>query len=79
MVAVHDSRFPSAEGKAETPGAGEVINCINSVCSLPNSQHVVQTLFVVSLRQAYLLVVLWESGPRAALSLAASKLPGAEF
>lgn len=34
MVARHDMRLPSAEGNAETPGAGEVISCISSVCSL---------------------------------------------
>lgn len=34
MVAVHDIRLPSAEGKAETPGAGEVMSCISSVCNL---------------------------------------------
>lgn len=34
IVAVQDMRLPSADGKAETPGAGEVISCINSVCNL---------------------------------------------
>ena len=34
MVAVHDWRLPSADGKAEIPGAADVISCINSVCKL---------------------------------------------
>lgn len=35
MVAVHEVRStPSPEGKAETPGAGEVMSCMSSVCKL---------------------------------------------
>lgn len=34
MVAVQERRLPSAEGKAEIPGAEEVMSCINSVCKL---------------------------------------------
>lgn len=34
MVAVQERRFPSAEGKADIPGAEEVISCINSVWRL---------------------------------------------
>jgi len=37
MVARQDNRFPSAEGKADTPGAGLVINVMSSVCSLRHS------------------------------------------
>lgn len=34
IVAVHESRLPSALGKAEIPGEGESISCINSDCRL---------------------------------------------
>jgi len=34
IVAVQERRLPSAEGKAEIPGADEVMSCINSVCNL---------------------------------------------
>lgn len=34
IVAVQARRFPGSDGKAETPGAAEVISCINSVCKL---------------------------------------------
>lgn len=35
MVAVHDVRStPSPDGKAETPGAGDVMSCMSSVWSL---------------------------------------------
>ena len=39
-MAVQERRLPSAEGKAETPGAEEVISCINSVCSLPKLDRI---------------------------------------
>lgn len=34
MVAPQDRRLPSADGKAEMPGAGEVMSCMSSVWSL---------------------------------------------
>lgn len=34
MVAPQERRLPSAEGKAEMPGAGEVMSCMSSVWSL---------------------------------------------
>lgn len=34
MVPVQDNRLPSTEGKAEIPGAGEVMSCMSSVCNL---------------------------------------------
>lgn len=34
IVAVQDRRLPSADGKADIPGAGEVMRVISSVCNL---------------------------------------------
>ena len=37
MVAVHERRLPSASGKAEIPGEGESMSCINSAWRLRQS------------------------------------------
>ena len=79
IVAVHDVRSPpSPDGKADTPGAGEVMSCISSVCSLVHNQR---TGSLKSRKcEAYRLVnPTLSAGLLVPLTFEAGKAPGAAF
>lgn len=80
MVAVHDKRLPSALGKAEIPGEGESMSCINSDWSLKANMVLETVAQDIIHSRTNLFVTLWVSfrcteDP----SLEASCAWGAEF